>query len=240
MNEVKVMRDTTILGKPFKIYGTPERPLFIAKDVAGWIEHSDVSMMLRGVDDDEKDTSIVCTHGGPQEMLVLTESGLYEVLFQSRKPIAKEFKKQVKAVLKSIRETGGYISGQETATDEDLIARALVVANNIIERKNKLIGEMQPKVDFYNQVADSKDAIDMRSAASVLNIPGMGRNNLFARLRQLGVLDSENSPYRKYQDAGYFRVIETKYTDTFGDTHITKKTLVYQKGLDYIRKAVTK
>lgn len=97
-----------------------------------------------------------------------------------------------------------------------------------------------PKVEFYDQVADSKDAIDMRSAAAVLNIHNMGRNNLFAKLRQLGIVDDENCPYRKYQDAGLFRVIETRYTDSYGDTHITKKTLVYQKGLDYIRKAVTK
>ena len=240
MTDLETLKEADILGKKCRIYGTKETPLFLAMDVASWIEHSDTSMMLRNVAEDEKLVQTILVSGQRREVSLLTEDGLYEVLFQSRKPIAKEFKKQVKAVLKSIRQTGGYISGQETATDEDLIARALVVANNIIERKNKLIGEMQPKVDFYNQVADSKDAIDMRSAASVLNIPGMGRNNLFARLRQLGILDSENSPYRKYQDAGYFRVIETKYTDTFGDTHITKKTLVYQKGLDYIRKAVTK
>ena len=108
------------------------------------------------------------------------------------------------------------------------------------EEQRKRIELDAPKVAFYDQVADSKDAIDMRSAAAVLNIPNMGRNNLFAKLRQLGILDAENSPYRKYQDAGFFRVIETKFTDSYGETHITKKTLVYQKGLDYIRKAVTK
>lgn len=240
MNEMQVLNESKILGKALKIYGTVENPLFLAMDVAQWIEHSDTSMMVRNVDEDEKLIQTILVSGQRREVSMLTENGLYEVLFQSRKPIAKEFKKQVKAVLKSIRQSGGYISGQETATDEDLIARALVVANNIIERKNKLISEMRPKVEFYDQVADSRDAIDMRSAAAVLNIPNMGRNNLFAKLRQLGILDAENSPYRKYQDAGFFRVIETKYTDSFGDTHITKKTLVYQKGLDYIRKAVTK
>mgnify|MGYP000881688567 CR=1 FL=1 len=239
MNETTIY-ESEVFGKRFAIYGTKQNPLFLAKDVAEWIEHSNTTEMIRGVDDDEKLNSTILSSGQFREMLFLTENGLYEVLFQSRKPIAKEFKRQVKAVLKSIRQSGGYISGQETATDEELISRALIVAKNIIERKDKLISAMTPKAEFYDQIVDSKDAIDMRSAAAVLNIPNMGRNNLFAKLRQLGILDSENCPYRRYQDAGLFRVIETKFTDAFGDTHITKKTLVYQKGLDYIRKAVTK
>jgi phage antirepressor YoqD-like protein len=97
-----------------------------------------------------------------------------------------------------------------------------------------------PKAEFYDQVAESKDAIDMRTAAAVLNIKGLGRNKLFDKLRTLEILDGDNRPYRKYQDAGYFRVIETKFVDSFGDAHINIKTLVYQRGLDFIRKAVTK
>lgn len=98
-----------LLCKNFRIYGTKENPLFLAKDVANWIEHSDVSTMLRKVDEDEKVTNNVCTLGGNQEMWFLTEDGLYEVLMQSRKPIAKAFKKEVKAILKQIRQTGGYV-----------------------------------------------------------------------------------------------------------------------------------
>ena len=67
------------------MYGNDENPLFLAKDVAAWIEHSDVSMMMRNVDDEEKVTNIVCTHGGNQNAWFLTEDGLYEVLMQSRK-----------------------------------------------------------------------------------------------------------------------------------------------------------
>lgn len=92
-----------VLGKEFKIYGTIEAPLFLAKDVANWIEHSDVSKMMKSVDEDEKVKNIVRTLGGNQEMWFLTEDGLYEVLMQSRKPIAKQFKKQVKEILKSLR-----------------------------------------------------------------------------------------------------------------------------------------
>ena len=67
------------------MYGNAENPLFLAKDVAAWIEHSDVSMMMRNVDDEEKVTNIVCTHGGNQNSWFLTEDGLYEFFMQLNK-----------------------------------------------------------------------------------------------------------------------------------------------------------
>lgn len=100
---------STFLGKEVDVYGTAENPLFLAKDVAEWIEHSDVSMMVKNIDEDEKvsDTNPNNVCGG-QNAWFLTEDGLYEVLMQSRKPIAKQFKKGVKEILKSIRKTGAY------------------------------------------------------------------------------------------------------------------------------------
>lgn len=108
MNEIRVISKSIFLDKEIDVYGTVETPLFLAKDVADWIEHSDVSMMVKNVDDEEKVTSNVCTLGGNQDAWFLTEDGLYEVLMQSRKPIAKQFKKGVKEILKSIRKTGAY------------------------------------------------------------------------------------------------------------------------------------
>ena len=91
---VKVINRSTLLGRGIDVYGSTEEPLFKAKDVAEWISHTDVSTMLRMVDDDEKGANIVCTPGGNQTVLMLTEDGLYEVLMLSRKPIAKQFKKR--------------------------------------------------------------------------------------------------------------------------------------------------
>ena len=108
MNEITLISKSTFLGKEIDVYGNADNPLFLAKDVAAWIEHSDVSMMMRNVDDEEKVTNIVCTHGGNQNAWFLTEDGLYEDLMQSRKPQAKQFKKGVKEILKSIRRTGCY------------------------------------------------------------------------------------------------------------------------------------
>ncbi|WEV14831.1 Bro-N domain-containing protein [Clostridium perfringens D] len=109
MSDLVIIEERKVLGKDLKVYGTKDNPLFLAKDVANWINHSDRTKMLKGVDEEEKVKNIVLTLGGNQEMWFLTEDGLYEVLMQSRKPIAKQFKKEVKKILKQIRTTGGAV-----------------------------------------------------------------------------------------------------------------------------------
>lgn len=108
-NTIEIIDQRVVLNKEFRIYGTKENPLFLAKDVAEWIEHSNVSVMLDKVDNEEKELIQIGTLNNAYSAWFLTEDGLYEVLMQSRKPIAKEFKKEVKKILKQIRQTGGYI-----------------------------------------------------------------------------------------------------------------------------------
>ena len=110
----------------------------------------------------------------------------------------------------------------------------------IVEEQSELLAIAAPKAEFYDQVTDSTDAVDMASASKALNIKGYGRNKLFAFLRDAGVFMANNDPYQSQIDAGRFRVIETKYSEPNGDTHIRFKTVVYQKGLDYIRKLINK
>ena len=104
-NEVSVLEnEVTLMGKTFNVYGTVEEPLFRAKDVADWIEHSNVSTMVQSVDEDEKLTlNIAYSEQQKHNELFLTENGVYEVLMLSRKPIAKDFKKEVKKMLHAIR-----------------------------------------------------------------------------------------------------------------------------------------
>jgi phage antirepressor YoqD-like protein len=122
------------------------------------------------------------------------------------------------------------------------IAKALQFANEEINelqtellQKTAQIAADAPKVEFFDQVADSGDALPMRDVAAALNMPGWGRNKIFEYLRKKGVLDERNVPYREFQDRRYFRVIEQKYTDSDGETHISLKTLVYQRGVNFIR-----
>jgi phage antirepressor YoqD-like protein len=94
-----------------------------------------------------------------------------------------------------------------------------------------------PKVAFFDSVTSSKDAIDMKDAAKVLNI-GIGRNTLFQKLRDAKILMENNTPYQAYIDRGYFRVIESRWITPQGETKISLKTVVYQRGLDFILKEI--
>lgn len=107
-----------------------------------------------------------------------------------------------------------------------------------VEENEKLMlenSEMKPKADFYDDVVDSKDAIEVGEVAKVLNC-GIGRNKLFEFLRDKSVLMSNNTPYQNYVDRGWFRLVESKYTKPNGDICINIKTVVFQKGIDGIRK----
>lgn len=127
---LSVIQETVILGKNILMYNSIEEPLFLAKDVAEWIDYSKsngkykVSQMVKTVDEDEKGIYNVATLGGIQEATFLTEDGLYEVCMQSRKPIAKLMKKEIKQFLKQIRMTGGYIPIEKEDDDLTIMARA--------------------------------------------------------------------------------------------------------------------
>lgn len=246
MNEITIINKSNLLGHEIDVYGTVDEPLFKAKDVAEWIEHSNPRMMLESVDEDEKGVRNTYTPGGNQEMWFLTEDGLYEVLMQSRKPIAKQFKKGIKIILKEIRKNGGYMAMSDEESEEDLMARALVVARATLKRREERIKRLEakseedaPKVEFFESVAESKDAIEMKAVATTLNYKKVGRNKLFEILRNNKVLQQNNQPYQKYVDYGYFRTIEQKY-EKDGEVCINIKTLIYQKGIDFIRKMLNR
>lgn len=99
--------------------------------------------------------------------------------------------------------------------------------------------EAQPKIDFYDAVTGSKDTIDMSEVAKVLNIKGFGRNKIFEILRDKKILRDNNQPYQKYVDCGYFRIVEVSFIKPDGSTNIQLKTVVYQKGLDFIKKILS-
>ncbi len=108
------------------------------------------------------------------------------------------------------------------------------------KQKEETITKQLPKVEFYDAVAGSDDILEMGEVAKILTMGEQGRNQLFAFLRDKGVLMKNNQPYQKYVDAGYFKVIESTWSKPNGDVQINLKTVVYQKGLDYIRKLLAK
>ena len=125
---------------------------------------------------------------------------------------------------------------------EMILARANQIQSRMIESyadkikilENK-IKEDKPKVEFYDDVTDSKNTCDMQTVAKTLNFKGVGRNNLFEILRKRNILQADNKPYQRYVDSGWFRLIETKYNDyKTSEVKISYKTVVFQKGIEKI------
>lgn len=214
-------------------------PMFCLTDVCKALDITHVTDVKNRLKQDGVGTSEVIDNlGRKQNATFINEANLYKVIFQSRKPSAERFTDWVTdEVIPSIRKNGGYIANQEKMTPEQIVANALIVAQNIISQKDRQIEEMKPKAEFFDTVADSKTAISMNEVAKVLNIKGYGRNKLFEFLRDNSVLDRWNVPYQRYVDNGWFRVIEQHYQKN-GEPVVTTKTLVYQKGVDGIRKMI--
>jgi prophage antirepressor-like protein len=233
MNDLQVIYNQEVLGQEFKIYGTKEEPLFLAKDVANWIEHNKPNEMIKNVDEDEKLKAIITHSGQGREMWFLTENGLYEVLMQSRKPIAKQFKKQVKQILKQIRKTGGYIPVAEDEDDATIMARALLLAKKTIDNKNKELEEKKKELEdknrFINQIAESRNSLLVREVAKIISKSDsnilIGEKRLYEKLREWGWVTYKGTEPKQYAlDRGYLEVKEGTVTNQSGTfTYYTTK-----------------
>lgn len=213
-------------------------PWFVGKDAAEILGYGNTrDAIARHVD--EEDRISVAIHDGIKgnpNSVVINESGLYSLILSSKLASARKFKRWVTSeVLPAIRKTGNYRLPQT-------YREALKELLSAVEEKERLSLEnsaMKPKAEFYDTVTGSSDTCSMQDAAKILNFPRVGRNRLFEILRTEKVLDRNNTPFQKYVDAGYFRVIESKWEDPNGDVHVFLKTVVYQKGLDFIRRVIT-
>nr|DAP84535.1 MAG TPA: BRO family protein [Caudoviricetes sp.] len=161
MNELQIIEEREVLGKEVKIYGDFENPLFVAQDVADWLEYdkSSINKMLANVDESEKLVGKIFRSGQNRDVTMLTEDGLYEVLMLSTKPNAKPFKKQVKEILKTIRKTGSY---SKPMTIEDMI---IIQANEMKSVKHR-IDVVENKVDNEIRI----DQSEQRKLQKAINI----------------------------------------------------------------------
>ena len=244
--EIKVIDEREVLGKHFRVYGDIENPLFLAKDVANWIgyEISNVSKMVKNVDDDEK----IITRINNTSATFLTEDGLYEVLMLSRKPIAKQFKKEVKKILKQIRLTGGvviedreeeFINSYFTSFSDD-VKKAMVL--DLRNQNKKYKAELEEKTKIIKQIEISENSMLVRDVAKIASKNGIkiGEKKLYNILREWGLIfKNDTIPKQIYIDRGYFEVIEgTK--EIKNKTFLYKTTKVTGKGQLYIIKRLLK
>ncbi len=261
-NSIQVLSETELLGHKFTVYGTAENPLFLAKEVAECIDYAktsqgyyDVSRMVGTVDEEEKHLRTIFVDGRNYEMWFLTEDGLYEVLMQSRKPIAKEFKKGVKEILKSIRKTGGYIATKQDDTPEEIMARALTIAQATLAKReerlkqleaqteqqqatiklqDKEIKEAAPKVNYYNNHLQSVNTLTSTQIAKQI---GMDAEKLHKKLKDTNVIYRQSGQWllhSPYSTWGLHSTRTQTYTRSDGSIGTNIYTVWTEKGRRFI------
>ena len=196
-------------------------PWFVGKDVAEILGYTNTRDALAKHTDTE-DKADVAIHDGRQnrKMTIINESGLYSLILSSKLPRAKEFKRWVTAtILPTLRRTGGYVGSEEMFIEnylpfldepyQNLFRLQMIAINQLNER----IRHDKPLVEFANQVSNTDNLIDMNEMAKLARAEriSIGRNRLYAVLRGMGILMTDNLPYQKYIDRGYFKVKESVF-----------------------------
>ena len=177
-----------------------------------WIDHSDTQKMISSIDEDEKLMRTLFLSGQNRQAWFLTEDGLYEVLMQSRKPIAKQFKKQVKEILKTIRKHGMY-AVDDLLNNPDMAIAAFqrlkeerqlrLQAQEEVAQKNQIIQELQPKATYYDLILQSESLVAISVIAKDYGMSAKKLNNLLHELKVQFKQGSTWLLYQKYASKGY-------------------------------------
>lgn len=215
-----------------------DEPMFCLIDICKALEMSNPTIVAQRLDDDERTKLDLGRQG---ETNFITESGLYTVILRSDKPNAKKFRKWVTSeVLPSIRKNGGYIAGQETMSDDELMARALQVAQNKILERDRQIETMKPKAIFADAVAASHTSILIGDLAKLISQNGVniGQKRLFKWLRDNGYLIKRNGsdwnmPTQRSMEMKLFEVKESTINNPDGSIRINRTPKVTGKGQQY-------
>jgi anti-repressor protein len=229
-------------GLPVRVFEDENtEPWFVGKDISEILGYSSTSKMIVHVD--EEDFIHANLEGMNMKSIIINEPGLYSAILGSEKPTAKPFKRWItKEVLPSIRKHGAYLTPERTdelINNPDLIIelatslKAEREKTKQLEHANKML---QTKAELVDRIVDSDEMIDVGQAAKILSLP-FGRNTLFTKLRNLGILFKDrNEPKQEYVERGYF-VLKEKFIDRDNHEGFTvPKVLVTQKGLAYLHK----
>lgn len=232
--------DNPEFGRLRVVQGEDGEPWFVAKDVCDALGLGRQQDSTRYLDDDEKGECLVNTPSGEQRMVTVSEAGLYSLILRSRKPEAREFKRWVTHdVLPSIRRNGGYMVARPDETPEQLLARALKLADATLRERDARIAELEPKALFADAVAASDGTCLVGELAKMMRQNGLdiGQNRMFELLRNDGYLgksgSNRNVPTQMAMDLGLFRIKETAITHSDGHVTINRTPKVTGKGQRY-------
>lgn len=235
------------------MWGSVQQPLFRASDVADWLHNTNVSNMVKKVDEDEVTKFNLGSRQG--ETLFLTENGLYEILMLSRKKEARQFKKGVKKILHEIRTKGGYIATNENDSDEDIMARAYVIAQRTLARREERIRQLEtqtehqatqiglqqkeltvaaPKVKYYDDTLASTDCITTTTVAEDLGVTARFLNK---QLEKIGIQYFQSGLWHLKGELRRWKLAKTS-TYTFvkgnGETGTRTQLVWTQRGKRFI------
>lgn len=245
------MNDLQIFSNPefgeIRTVVVNSEPMFCLTDVCKALEISNVGNVKNRLSEKGIRSVDTLTKGGTQALNYINEPNLYKTIFQSRKESAERFTDWVTGtVLPSIRQNGGYIAGQENMTDAELMAKAVLVAQNTIEKLKSSnaalledVERMKPKEIFADAVSASHTSILVGELAKLLKQNGVdtGQRRFFAWLRDNGYLiksgSSKNMPTQKAMELGLFEIKEGSYINGAGVNITTKTTKVTGKGQQY-------
>lgn len=217
-------------------------PWFVGKDVAEKLGYKEPrSAVSKKVENDDRGVAEMDTPSGKQNMTIINESGLYSLILSSKLESAKRFKRWVTGeVLPSIRKSGGYISGQEDMSDEDLMAKALLVAQRQIDERQKQIDEMTPHAILGQAITTANTSILVGDLAKLLRQNGIkiGGKRLFEWMRENGYLIKRkgtdwNLPTQRSMDMKLFEIKESVHIDGNGCNKIARTPKVTGKGQAY-------
>ncbi len=250
MNEVEIFRNPEFGEVRTAVINN--KPYFVSKDIAQALGYENPQKAVRDhVDLEDKvvgernvTPSIIDNLGRVQYPIFINESGLYSLILSSKLPEAKKFKRWITSeVIPSIRKNGGYIANQENLTDDELLTRAVLIAQRKIAERDERIKEletdtqrMKPKEIFADAVATSKTSILVGDLAKLITQNGfeIGQKRLFNWLRDNGYLikngSSKNMPMQRYVEQGLFEIKESNVQNPDGSVRITKTTKVTGKG----------
>lgn len=250
MNELQVIDEREILGKRFRVYGDFENLLFLAKDVAEWIDYAktsngsyDVSKMLKTIDEDEKLIRKIFVSGQNRNMWFLTEDGFYEVCMQSTKPNAKIFKKEVKKILKTIRKTGMYMTDNvwDTITSNpEKLGEVLINYGKVkreleqLEEENQiqkqLIAEYKPIKEYVDTILSSEDTMTITQIAADYGLSAYELNKTLNEQRIIRKVGGQWILYAEHMNKGYTKSETITVKRKNGTEKVVPNTKWTQKG----------
>lgn len=240
MNELQVFKSFEF-GE-IRVLEKEGQPWFVGKDVAKILGYSNASKAVGvHVDDEDKAEFPIWDGSQNRNTYLINEGGLYSLILSSKLPNAKKFKRWVTSeVLPSIRKHGGYIRNQENISSEEILANAVLVAQNVIKEKDRLLEEQRPKVLFADAWEVSKKSILVGEMAKLLaknGIEDMGQNRLFKWLRDNGYLhktgEQYNLPTQRSIDLEIIEVKTRTIANTDGSVRVTKTSKITPKGQQY-------